>query len=487
MKKGVIKASACCLVGVMALGGNSGISLASGLDMPLAGLESKIQEQQQKAAAETVQVQATGYDTIAIAQLDDPEGYVNIRDAASAEEGNVLGKLYDDSAATILGQEGDWYLIQSGSVTGYVKAEFFATGAQAEELAKEVGTQVAKVNTTTLMVRQEATTDSEVLALVGDSQNLQVVEDQGDWVKVAVDSDVVGYVSKDYVDCETQFVEAESKEEEAARIKAEEEAYLAALEEARRADEEAAAQAAAEAAAAEQEYAEMMQQQAAEAEAAAQEAAAQAAEAEAQAQAQADAEAQAQAQAQAEAAAQAAADAQAAAEAAAAEQAAAEAAAAQAQAQAEAQAQADAAAQAAQESQTESTESYDDSASYDTSSTRQNVVNFALQFVGNPYVWGGTSLTNGADCSGFTQSVMSNFGVSLPRTAGAQSQSGTPVSVSDVQPGDLLFYSGSGDYGIGHVSMYIGNGQVVHASNSSTGIIVSDMGYRTPTSARSYL
>ena len=260
MKKGVIKASACCLVGVMALGGNSGISLASGLDMPLAGLESKIHEQQQKAAAETVQVQATGYDTIAIAQLDDPEGYVNIRDAASAEEGNVLGKLYDDSAATILGQEGDWYLIQSGSVTGYVKAEFFATGAQAEELAKEVGTQVAKVNTTTLMVRQEATTDSEVLALVGDSQNLQVVEDQGDWVKVAVDSDVVGYVSKDYVDCETQFVEAESKEEEAARIKAEEEAYLAALEEARRADEEAAAQAAAEAAAAEQEYALRQQQ-----------------------------------------------------------------------------------------------------------------------------------------------------------------------------------------------------------------------------------
>lgn len=493
MKKGVIKASACCLAGVMALGGNSVISLAAGLDMPLAGLESKLQEQQQKAAAETVQVAASGYDTIAIAQLDDPEGYVNIRDAASAEEGNVLGKLYDESAATILGQEGDWYLIQSGSVTGYVKAEFFATGAEAEELAKEVGTQVATVNTTTLMVRQEASTDSEVLALVGDSQSLQVVEDQGDWVKVAVDSDVVGYVSKDYVECETQFVEAESNEEEAARIKAEEEAYLAALEEARRADEEAAAQAAAQEAQAEQEYLELMQQQAAEAEAAAQAAAEQAAqaqaEAEAQAQAQADAEAQAQAQAEAEAAAQAAADAQAAAEAAAAEEAAAQAAAEQAQAEAAAQAQADAAAQAEQEAvqETESTEESTSSDTSSTSSVRQSVVNFALQFVGNPYVWGGTSLTNGADCSGFTQSVLANFGVSIPRTAGAQSQSGTPVSVSDVQPGDLLFYSGSGDYGIGHVSMYIGNGQVVHASNSSTGIIVSDMGYRTPTSARSYL
>lgn len=498
MKKGVFKVTACCLAGVMAIGGNSAISLASGLDTPLAGLESKLQEQQAKAASEIVQVEATGYDTVAIATLDDPEGYVNIRDAASADEGNVLGKLYDKSAATILGQEGDWYLIKSGTVTGYVKSEFFATGGEAEELAKEVGTQVAKVNTTTLMVREDATTDSDVLAMVGDSENLQVVEDAGDFLKVAVDSDVVGYVSKDYVECETQFVEAESKEEEAARIKAEEEAYLAALEEARRADEAAAAQAAAEQAAQEQAYLEAMQQQAAEAQAAAEQAQAEAerakAEAEAQQQAQADAEAQQQAQAEAEAAAQAAAQAQAEAEAAAAQQ-----------AQAEQQAQADAEAQAQQEqSQTttedtssagteESTGTTEESTgstadtSAGTSSTRQSVVNFALQFVGNPYVWGGTSLTNGADCSGFTQSVLANFGISIPRTAGSQSQSGTPVSVSDVQPGDLLFYSGSGDYGIGHVSMYIGNGQVVHASNSTTGIIVSDMGYRTPTSARSYL
>ena len=92
MKKGVIKATACCLAGVMTLGGNSVISLAAGIDTPLAGLESKLNEQREKAAAETVQVQATGYDTIAIAQLDDPEGYVNIRDAASADEGNVLWK-----------------------------------------------------------------------------------------------------------------------------------------------------------------------------------------------------------------------------------------------------------------------------------------------------------------------------------------------------------------------------------------------------------
>ncbi len=118
------------------------------------------------------------------------------------------------------------------------------------------------------------------------------------------------------------------------------------------------------------------------------------------------------------------------------------------------------------------------------SSTGSQVVNFATQFVGNPYVWGGTSLTNGADCSGFTQSVFANFGISIPRTAAAQASSGTPVSLSDIQAGDLLFYSNGS--GIGHVTIYMGNGQVVHASNSNTGIIISDYGYRTPVSARRY-
>ncbi|MDO4634270.1 MAG: C40 family peptidase, partial [Eubacteriales bacterium] len=122
-----------------------------------------------------------------------------------------------------------------------------------------------------------------------------------------------------------------------------------------------------------------------------------------------------------------------------------------------------------------------------TSSTRQQVVDYALQFVGNPYVYGGTSLTNGTDCSGFTQSVLSEFGIDVNRTAGQQSQGGSSVDMDSLQPGDLLFYSGSGDYGIGHVSMYIGNDQVVHASNSTDGIIVSDVNYRTPVSAKSYI
>lgn len=117
-----------------------------------------------------------------------------------------------------------------------------------------------------------------------------------------------------------------------------------------------------------------------------------------------------------------------------------------------------------------------------TSTKRQEVVNYALQFVGNPYVYGGTSLTNGTDCSGFTMSVYAHFGYGIPRTAAAQQQGLTNVDLDSIQPGDLLFYKGNGG-SIGHVTMYIGGGQVVHASSSTTGIIVSNIGYRTPCAA----
>ena len=488
MRKAVWKATACCLAGAMTFAGNGVVTMASGNIVPLAGLESRIKEQKDKkeAAGGTIQVKASGYDVKAIAQVDE---YVNVRDAAG-EEGQVIGQLYNNSAADILGQEGDWYLIKSGDVTGYVKSEFFATGEQAKELAGNVGTEMATVNTTTLMVRKKASAKSKVVSMVGDSQCLEILEDAGDWVKVAVDSDVIGYVSKDYVDCSTQFVEAESIEKvearedaaKAAHDKAEE--MLSAAVEAMNsatADEAAyaaymASQAAAEVKqlAAEQAFDYDLQELAQNTIDKANEAAYAAVMAE---EAQKAAEAEAAAKAEAEAAAQAAADAAAQAEAEAAAQAEAEAAA-QAEADAAAQAQADAAAQATQSSTSDSSS---------TSGTRQSIVNFALQFVGCPYVYGGTSLTNGADCSGFTQSVMANFGISIPRTAGAQSVGGRAVSLSNIQPGDLLFYSGSGDYGIGHVTMYIGNGQVVHASTSRTGIIVSDIGYRTPCAARSYI
>ena len=112
------------------------------------------------------------------------------------------------------------------------------------------------------------------------------------------------------------------------------------------------------------------------------------------------------------------------------------------------------------------------------------IVNYAKQYVGNPYVYGGNSLTNGVDCSGFTQQVFGDNGITLARTAADQSQGGQDVSMDDLQAGDLLFYD-NGGY-VGHVAIYCGDGTVVHASNEETGITISDANYRTPVSAKRY-
>ncbi|MDO4648756.1 MAG: C40 family peptidase, partial [Eubacteriales bacterium] len=127
--------------------------------------------------------------------------------------------------------------------------------------------------------------------------------------------------------------------------------------------------------------------------------------------------------------------------------------------------------------ETGSSESYSSSSS----SSGSSVASYATQFVGNPYVWGGTSLTNGADCSGFVQSVYSSFGVSLPRTSYEQQNAGREVSYSEAQAGDLICYGG-------HVAIYLGDGKIVHASNAAEGIKISDnAAYRTILSVRRLL
>ena len=441
------------------------------------------------------------FNNIAVAYINDG-AYVNIRDTASMD-GNVVGKIYNNCGADILGEEGDWYLIQSGSVTGYVNKAYFVTGADAEYLSNFVADEVATVNTETLMVRESADDEADVISMVGDSQELEVLGQEGDWVKVAVDADLIGYVSAEYVNCESVFPAAESIEEEQIRI-AEEEA-------AKQAAEEAYAQYLAEQEAQYQQY--LAEQEAAYLAAVAQQ------EAE---QAQAEEEYQQYlAEQQAE--------------------------------YVEALEQQQLDEQAYQQyldelayleylqQQTEYQETEapvvdvpeteapvvdvpeteapivdvpeteapivdvpeteppivevpeteppiveePETEAPPASSTGEQIVAYALQFVGNPYVWGGTSLTDGADCSGFTQSVFAAFGIYLPRTAEEQAYGGgTPVDLGSLQPGDLIFYS-DGGY-IGHVSIYIGNGQVVHASSPSTGIIVSDRSYRSEASAMRY-
>ena len=111
---------------------------------------------------------------------------------------------------------------------------------------------------------------------------------------------------------------------------------------------------------------------------------------------------------------------------------------------------------------------------------QMEVCEYAKQFVGNPYRWGGTSLTKGADCSGFTMSVLGKYGISLPHSSKAQANCGERIDLSEIQPGDLVFYGGKN---IHHVAIYIGNGQIVHAQSANTGIVISGMYYNTPTRA----
>ncbi len=116
------------------------------------------------------------------------------------------------------------------------------------------------------------------------------------------------------------------------------------------------------------------------------------------------------------------------------------------------------------------------------SDVRVDLVEYAKQFVGNPYVWGGTSLTKGADCSGFVLSVFKKYGITLSHSSRAQANEGTKISTSELKPGDLVFY-GNSKGTINHVAIYIGGGQVIHASSPKTGIKISKYNYRTPVKA----
>ncbi len=277
-----------------------------------------------------------GYTNLGIAHV---ENHLNIRQEPN-ESGKLIGKLPKDAACEILDiDENGWAHIKSGKVDGYCSTEFLYTGEEAIARGREVASMIAVVNTQTLKVREEPNTDSIVITLIPQEEELEVVEimDNG-WVKFLLD-DEEAYVSGDYVDVEERLEKAVT-------------------------------------------LTELMYGQG-------------------------------------------------------------------------------------------------------VSNVRVDLVQYAKQFVGNPYVWGGTSLTKGADCSGFTLSIYKKYGVSLPHHAASQAQMGTKVDYNSAQPGDLVFYAKNGR--INHVAIYIGNGQVIHASSPKTGIKISSWNYRTPAGIRRYL
>ena len=326
----------------------------------------------------------------------------------ASEDGEVVGKFYNGNVGTIVEKGDEWSLVSSGNAYGFVKNDYLLFGSDAESYIENNCDQIVKISAETVNVRAEESTESEVLSQKDEGEALTILGHENGWYKVAVTDDQAGYVSSDYVYVDYVYETAVTIEEERA------------AEEARAAEIAAAEQAAAEQAAAEQQTATVTESQQAETQ-------------------------------QVEAAAP--------------------------------KAEEPKAEEPKKEKKKETVESTDIVVKEETKSTEtvkqessstsgQAVADYAVQFIGNPYVYGGTSLTDGADCSGFVQSVYAHFGYSLSRTAASQAGDGTTVSLDSLQPGDLIFY-----HGYGHVGIYIGGGQIVHASNPSSGIKISSYDY----------
>jgi cell wall-associated NlpC family hydrolase len=314
---------------------DSNVVTASAQGAPQTDDASQESEQANEAAQTPTAAQTCGYTNLGMSVIS--SGNLNIRQEASTDS-DVIGILTNHNACELLEDAGEWYKVTSGKVTGYVNKQYLVTGDEAEAIAEQEIKTVATVNTETLNVRAEKSTEAAVLSQVGNSEAFTVNSVADGWVEISVD-DSVGYISQDYVTLAQALPTAKTIEQ----VK------------------------------------------------------------------------------------------------------------------------------------------YGDGVS----DVRASVVSYALQFVGNRYVWGGTSLEKGVDCSGFTMRILGKYGISLPHSSRAQPSYGKKISASEAKPGDLFFY-GSGR-SISHVAIYIGNGQIVHASNKRDGIKVSNAYYRNPICVARYL
>lgn len=428
MRKNRIVVTVGCVCASMLIAGTSPINAANKveIDSAMAGLsvamnnfyagsanpESELKDYLQSGTAETAQAapaaeapveeKVSPYANVAVSQVGSDEGYVNVRTDATTDA-EVVGKIYNNCAATIeetvTKEDGDWYKIQSGNVEGYIKSDYFVTGDEAEAVAMKIGKSFAEVSEGGLRLREEPTTESNVIDTLWEGDTYTVVDQTEEFVKLSLGqdddgNDVTGYVSKDYVDTYVKFDKAISLEEEQQQL--EEQARRE--EEARKAEEELKK-----------------------------------AETEAETTASRREETSEKTETKRETAAE-------------------------------------------TKRETEASKNTTPAAAPTEAvadATRSAVVAYAKQFVGNPYVFGGNSLTNGTDCSGFTRGVYAHFGISLPRTSRSQAGAGRSISVGDLQPGDLIFYANGGS--IYHVAMYIGGGQIIHAIDESHGIGISGL------------
>lgn len=389
------------------------------------------------------------YENIAVSQVSD---YVNIREQATTNS-KIVGKIYNNCAATILetveGEGGSWYRIQSGTVNGFIKSQYFITGQEAETLAQSIGREFVTVSADNLRLREEPNLTSNVLTMVSSGSRYVVQGDEGDFYKVEVDADLIGYIAKSYCQVEVEFDQAVSLEEE--RQKLEEEAQ-------RKRDAQTAIANLEQTIKAEENKDVIIPANPAQSDDSAITSAPSANTAQNS----------------------------------------------QAQSPSSGQNSSDSKSAASAPGKTNSSNSSSQIGSSGPSSgtvsspvagpgssaavvsaTRTAIVAYAKQFLGNPYVYGGTSLTNGADCSGFTQSVFAHFGITTGRSSRDQAAKGKEISMSAIQPGDLLFYA-SGSY-INHVAIYIGDGKIIHSSNPTTGITITKYNYRTPCKAVTFL
>ena len=299
---------------------------------------------------------------------------MNVRKGPSTEY-ECVGKLHADAVAEFIEEEGDWTLISSGSVTGYIKSEYLLFGEEAEQAIQNKYKKEFVVTCNILNLRAGEGTDFDILGKLQNGMTGEVLSESEEWAKVKING-TVGYVSKEFIRITCELNYAVSAEEEAAR------------------------------------------------------------EAELRAQAEAEAARKAKEKAAAEA--------------------------------------------AAKKQREEAAQKL---------ALGTEIAQYAVQFVGNPYVWGGTSLTDGADCSGFVYAVYRDFGYTLVRSSRDQAscssyQAITP-NTANLQPGDLVFYASGGV--VDHVALYIGNGKVVQASTPKDGIVISKFNYRTPHSAKRVL